>query len=99
MSIGQTNDQMDTIIITRKVEMVNTVGSLIRDWESRRIKKLNLTEMDKRAVLSSLSRLGHREENTATCHGCPSQPLKSIQQLTVQCSLSMFCIKEIKTKS
>lgn len=59
MSIGQTNDQMDTIIITRKVEMVNTVGSLIRDWESRRIKKLNLTEMDKRAVLSSLSRLGH----------------------------------------
>lgn len=60
MSIGQTNDQMDTIIITRKVEMVNTVGSLIRDWESRRIKKLNLTEMDKRAVLSSLSRLGHR---------------------------------------
>lgn len=99
MSIGQTNDQMDTMIITRKVEMVNTVGSLIRDWESRRIKKLNLTEMDKRAVLSSLSRLGHREENTATCHGCPSQPLESIQQLTVRCSLSMFCIKEIKTKT
>lgn len=61
---------MDIIIIIRKVEMVNIVGFLIRDWESRRIKKLNFIEMDKRVVLSSLFRLGYREENIVICYGC-----------------------------